>query len=80
MFKRARWMTTGFVVGLGSSYAVARRARRLARRYTPPQLADRVAGTADSLRRDVHAAVHEGRAAMHDREADLRAEVGRRWQ
>jgi hypothetical protein len=80
MFKRARWMTTGFVLGLGSSYAVARRARRVARRFTPPEVAERVIGRADSLRRDALAAVQEGRSAMQHREADLRAEVGRRWQ
>jgi hypothetical protein len=80
MFKRVRWVTTGFVIGVGSSYAVTRRLRRAVQRYAPPELAERVGGTAATLRRDVSAAVHEGRRAMRSREADLRTEVARRWQ
>jgi hypothetical protein len=80
MFKRLRWLTTGFVLGLGSSYAVARRVRRMVMRYAPPELVDRLGGSAANVRRDVNAAVTEGRDAMRVREAQLRAEVGRRWQ
>jgi hypothetical protein len=80
MFKRARWVSIGFVLGVGSSYAVARRARQVVQRYTPPALADRVTQSAGSLQRDVRAAVRTGRGAMRDREADLRAEVDRRSQ
>ncbi len=80
MFKRARWMTAGFVLGLGSSYALTRRVKRTVQRYTPPRVADRITGTAAHLRDDVQAAVGEGRHAMRQREAELRAEVGRRWQ
>jgi hypothetical protein len=80
MFKRARWLTAGFVLGLGSSYAVARQVRRTVQRYTPPRVADRIGNSAANLRRDMTAAVGEGRDAMREREADLRAEVGRRWQ
>jgi hypothetical protein len=80
MFKRLRWLTTGFVLGLGSSYAVARRLRRALQRYAPPQVVDRLGSGASNVRRDVHAAVHEGRDAMRVREAQLQAEVGRRWQ
>jgi hypothetical protein len=80
MFKRARWISAGFVLGVGSSYALTRRVKRTVQRYTPPRVADRITGTATNLRKDVHAAVGEGRDAMREREADLRAEVGRRWQ
>jgi hypothetical protein len=80
MFKRVRWVTTGFVIGVGSSYAVARRVRRTMERYTPPQVADRLGESATNMRRSAGAALTEGRAAMRAREADLRAEVGRRWQ
>jgi hypothetical protein len=80
MFKRLRWLTTGFLLGLGSSYAVARRVRRTMQRYTPPQVVDRLGNGAANVRRDVHAAVHEGRDAMRLREAQLHAEAGRRWQ
>ena len=80
MFKRLRWLTVGFVLGLGSSYAVARRVRRMVMRYAPPELVDRWGGSAANVRRDMNAAVSEGRDAMRLREAQLRAEVGRRWQ
>jgi hypothetical protein len=73
-------MTVGFVAGVGSSYAVVRRARTIARRYAPPEVTERIAGNAAQLRREVSAAVAEGRQAMHRREAQLRAEVGRRSQ
>jgi hypothetical protein len=80
MFKRVRWVSAGFVLGLGSSYAVARRVRRTVQRYTPPQVADRLGTSAANAGRNARAAVVEGRSAMRAREADLRAEVGRRWQ
>jgi len=80
MLKRARWLAAGFVLGLGSSYALARRVRRTVQRYTPPRVADRITGSATNLRRDMNAAVGEGKDAMREREAELRAEVGRRWQ
>jgi len=80
MFKRARWLTTGFVLGLGSSYAITRRVRRVVQRYTPPGVADRLGTGAANMRGNVGAAVHEGTHAMRSREAQLRAEVGRRWQ
>jgi hypothetical protein len=73
-------MSLGYVVGLASSYALFRRMRRAVRRYTPEELADRVGNNAQLVRRDVQAAVVEGRDAMRTREAELRAEVGRRWQ
>ena len=69
MFKRLRWLTIGFVLGVGSSYSVLRRLRRAVNRYAPAD-----------VRQDVHAAVTEGRSAMRLREAQLRAEVTRRSQ
>jgi hypothetical protein len=41
---------------------------------------DRLGSNAANVRRDMHAAVHDGRDAMRVREAELQAEVGRRWQ
>jgi hypothetical protein len=70
MFKRFFWLVVGFIAGLGSSWAIARRLRRLAARYAPPEVADRWGGT-------MRAAVDEGRAAMRLREAELKAK--REW-
>ena len=66
MFKRLFWLLVGFVLGLGSSWAVTRRLRRVAARYVPAEVADRWGGT-------MRAAVDEGRAAMRARETELKA-------
>ena len=70
MFKRLFWLTVGFALGLGSSWAVTRRLRRVASRYAPTEVVDRWGGT-------MRAAVDEGRAAMRDREAELRETLAR---
>ena len=70
MFKRLFWLVVGFVLGLGSSWAVMRRVRRVATRYVPAEVVDRWSGT-------VRAAVGEGRAAMRSREAELKESLAR---
>jgi hypothetical protein len=71
VFKRLFWLTLGFGLGLASSWAVTRRLRRVAARYAPTEVVDRWGGT-------MRAAVDEGRTAMRDREAELRATLGPR--
>lgn len=66
MVKRLWWLAVGFVLGLGSSWALTRRLRRLAARYAPAEVIERW-GT------NVRAAVAEGREAMRSREAELRS-------
>ncbi len=70
MFKRLFWLIVGFLLGLGSSWAVMRRVRRTASRYVPTDVVDRWSGT-------VRAAVGEGRDAMKSREAELKSGIGR---
>ena len=65
MIKRLVWLIVGFLLGLGSSWTVMRRVRRVALRLAPPDVVDRWSG-------NVRAAVHEGRDAMRAREASLR--------
>ena len=65
MIKRLWWLTVGFALGLGSSWALMRRVRRVAQRYVPADVAERW-GTS------VRAAVSEGRDAMRAREAELK--------
>jgi hypothetical protein len=69
MFKRARWMMLGYSLGAGTSYLAARRLRRVAQRYTPSGVANRVGGTA----RHVQDAMVAGRDTMRDREDELRS-------
>ena len=67
--KRLRWLIIGFTLGLGSSWALMRRIRRMAERYVPAEVADR-------WNNNVKAAVTEGRDAMRTREAELKANYG----
>ena len=70
MFKRLFWLVVGFLVGLGSSWAITRKLRRMAARYAPTEVVDRWGGT-------VRAAVDEGRTAMRSREAELKESLAR---
>ena len=70
MIKRFVWLIVGFVLGLGSSWAVMRRVRRVAQRYVPADVVDRWGGT-------MRAAVNEGRDAMRIRESELKTGLGR---
>jgi hypothetical protein len=71
MFRRLFWLTLGFALGVGSSWTITRRLRRVAARYVPADVVDRWSG-------NVRAAVTEGRAAMYTREAELKAGLGAR--
>ena len=62
MIKRFVWLNVGFVLGVGSSWAIMRRLRRVATRYAP-------SGVVDRWNTNVRAAVTEGRDAMRAREA-----------
>ena len=75
MFKRARWIAIGMGMGATGSVWVRRRLKRFLRNYTPPQVAARAATQAKGQWK---AAVEDGRAAMREREAQLRQEVDRR--
>jgi hypothetical protein len=78
MFKRLFWLGTGLTVGFGSSVWLMRAVRRTVERFTPQRLThDAVAG-ARSVSTELKAALDEGRDAMRQREAELRAEIGRR--
>jgi hypothetical protein len=70
MFKRFFWLLVGFALGIGSSWAVTRRVRRLAERYAPADVVDR---WSDAVR----SAVSEGRTAMRTREHELNSSFER---
>jgi hypothetical protein len=73
MFKRVRWVAVGYGLGATTSYLAARRLRRAAQKYTPNEVASRVGATVGGSARHVQNAVSQGRAAMRDREAELRS-------
>ncbi len=78
MLKRLFWLTVGLTIGYGTSFWLMRTVRRTVERLTPQRLGkDAVAG-AKSVGTELKAALEEGRAAMREREAELRAEIERR--
>lgn len=75
MFKRLFWLAVGVGLGFGLSIWLARFFRQTAERYTPESVAGRIGDGLRDLGRDVREAVREGREAMAEREAQLRAEL-----
>ncbi|MEJ7844960.1 MAG: hypothetical protein WKF93_04900 [Acidimicrobiales bacterium] len=75
MFKRLFWLTIGMGVGFGGSFWVTRRVRATVDRYRPEQLSAAAGDAARQLGSDVRAALTEGREAMVEREAELRARL-----
>ena len=77
MMKRVTWFVGGVVTGAaGSGYAtraIKRRVRRTAIQLAPVNVARGAVRAVKDKRRDVGAAVREGRDAMRTRERELRA-------
>lgn len=77
MFKRLFWLCVGAGFGFGLSFRIMRFFRLTAERYRPERVSAGVAAGVTGLGQNVKAAVAEGRTAMRDREAELRAGLGR---
>lgn len=75
MFKRLLWLVVGAGFGFGVSFWLMRFVRETVARYTPERVSSDLAGALRQLGTDVRAAVAEGREAMREREAELRAEL-----
>ncbi|MGQ0432792.1 MAG: hypothetical protein ACT452_10365 [Microthrixaceae bacterium] len=78
MFRRLFWLIMGAGFGFGMSFWLMRFVRETAARYAPERVSADLAGAMRSLGTDLRAAVSEGREAMREREAALRAEVSPR--
>ena len=78
MFKRMFWLSVGLAAGFGTSFWLMRTVRRTVERLTPQRLTQDAVAGARSLGAELRAALDEGRTAMHQREAELRAEIERR--
>ena len=70
MFKRLFWLIVGFALGVGSSWAITRRVRRIVQRIAPADVVDRWTD-------NVRSAVSEGRSAMRSREFQLNSSFDR---
>ena len=75
MFKRLLWLLIGAGFGFGVSFWVVRTVRQTVERYTPERLSNDLGGALQAFGKDLRAAVAEGREAMREREAELRAEL-----
>ena len=75
MFKRLFWLTVGVGFGFGMSFWVSRTVKGKMARLAPDNVSAELAGALRQLGSDLRAAVAEGRDAMREREAELRAEI-----
>lgn len=77
MFKRLFWLVIGAGFGFGVSFWLMRFVRETMSRYTPERVSGDLADAIKSFGQDIRAAVAEGREAMREREAELRADLDR---
>ena len=75
MFKRLFWLVMGAAFGFGVSFWLMRFVRETMNRYSPERVSSDLAGALKGLGTDLRAAVAEGREAMREAEADLRARI-----
>lgn len=75
MFRRLFWLFMGAGFGFGASFWVMRFVRETAARYAPERISADLTGAIKGFGTDLRAAAAEGRAAMQEREAELRAEL-----
>ena len=73
--KRVFWLSVGAVAGAGASLRAQRAVKRKIAPYTPDQLPGTIVGGVRSIGDGVRGAVHEGRDAMREHEARLRADL-----
>ena len=75
MFKRLFWLMVGAGFGFGVSFWLMRFVRSTVDRYSPERVSGDLAAALRSLGSDIREAVAEGREAMREREAEIRAEL-----
>lgn len=82
LLRRLFWFGTGAGVGFGGAMWIRNRVRRAVARYVPDRVsaevstgARKLGAEAQRLTGDMRDAVSEGRTTMHQREAQLRAEL-----
>jgi hypothetical protein len=77
LFRRLFWLLVGAGFGFGASFWLMRFVRETAARYTPERVSADLADAVRGLGTDLRAAVADGRQAMREREAEIRAELER---
>ncbi len=77
MFKRLLWLVVGAGFGFGMAFWLMRFVRETVQRYAPDRLSSELAAALRGLGKDIRAAVADGRAAMYEREDEIRSELER---
>jgi hypothetical protein len=72
LFRRIFWVGTGVSMGFGGAMWIRRRIQRAVEAVMPKRVQKQVARRAQRAGGSVAGAVSEGRAAMRQREAELR--------
>jgi hypothetical protein len=75
MFKRLFWLVVGASFGFGASFWVSRAVKQTMERYSPPRLSGELSHAIQAFGTDIRAAVTEGKEAMREHEAALRAQM-----
>jgi hypothetical protein len=73
--RRIFWVALGLGAGATAAVLMARWTRRQTQRVAPANLGRQVSRGASDLGRLVRTALQEGRAAMAEREAEIRREI-----
>ena len=77
MLRRLFWLVVGMGFGFGASFWLMRFVKETVARYSPERVSADLADAVRGLGVDVRSAIAEGREAMREREAELRADVTR---
>ena len=78
MFRRLFWLVVGAGFGFGISFWLMRFVRETVQRYSPERVSADLGSALTQFGKDLRAAVAEGREAMREREAELRADLEKR--
>jgi hypothetical protein len=77
VFRRLFWLLVGIGFGFGASFWLMRFVKETMARYSPERVSADLTAAIKGLGSDLRAAVVDGREAMREREAELRAELDR---
>ena len=71
--KRVRWIGAGMALGVGTSFWAQRKVKSVMARYSPAGVGNVAVTRAKEWPGHFRVAIQEGRVAMREREAELRA-------
>lgn len=77
MFRRLFWLLVGVSFGFGASFWMMRFVKDSVARYSPERVSADLGTAIKGLGTDLRLAVADGREAMREREAELRADIER---